>query len=324
MVVASSRGDPRLDVWEGIVEGFRVKFIEMGKLIIGVAIDIGPRILYLASREDPGLNLFGVVPEIEVLTEEGMWRIYGGHRLWTSPEAMPRSYSLDDKPVEFKIKSGEVVIEGNPEPLNMVRKRIAVKAEGEGLSVTHEIFNIGRWPIEFSCWALTVMKPGGFAIIPIKPRCVDKGCLLPDRKLVLWPYTRPTDSRLLLLDSYIVVKNDPSARKPLKIGVNANPQWAAYWVDGYLFLKGFAEEATSYPDHGSSVEVYTSGKVLELETLGPLKRVEPGYSNTHREFWLVARVGGLEPIEDQIEKVVSKISENITKHFNEPTTVGRD
>ncbi|MEM2960208.1 MAG: hypothetical protein QXU67_01245, partial [Candidatus Bathyarchaeia archaeon] len=89
-------------VEEKTIEGFRVKILSIGDMLLGVACDIGPRILYLASAEKPELNLFGILPNAGVETSDGFWRIYGGHRLWSSPEAKPRSYSLDNQPVKIE------------------------------------------------------------------------------------------------------------------------------------------------------------------------------------------------------------------------------
>jgi hypothetical protein len=47
--------------------------------------DIGPRIIHLSKPG--GENLFGVMPDTEGETGGDEWRLYGGHRLWHSPEA---------------------------------------------------------------------------------------------------------------------------------------------------------------------------------------------------------------------------------------------
>ncbi|MDK6028633.1 hypothetical protein QPL79_04600 [Ignisphaera sp. 4213-co] len=294
---------------EDFIHNIRVLFVDIGNLVVGIAKDVGPRILFLAPKEKQDFNVFGVVPDLVVETPEGLWRIYGGHRLWTSPEAMPRSYSLDDKPVKIVVKDSEIVVEGNPEPQNCVLKRIRIRrgSDENSLEVVHEIENICRWPIEFSCWALTVMRQKGFAIIPIKPRCVDEKCLLPDRSLALWPYTKLSDRRLILGEKYIFIKQDPEAANPLKIGVNSHDEWAAYYVDKYLFIKTFRKESGKYPDFNSVIEVYTNNKILELETLGPLRVVEPGKTNIHVEFWKLIHVGAVEPSEEVIEKVFKNV-----------------
>jgi len=295
--------------WYGDVAGFKSFFAQLGNLIIGIPIEVGPRILFLSRRDRPEENVFGIVPEMAIDTGEGVWRIYGGHRLWTSPEAMPRSYSLDDKPVNVYATEDEVVIEGNPEPQNCVQKFIRVKqsSDADTLEVVHEVKNICRWSIEFSCWALSVMRREGFAIVPVAPKCIDEKCLLPDRSIALWPYTKLSDERLVLGEKFIFVKQRPDVSKPIKIGVNAHDNWAGYWVNGHLFVKYFEKVANNYPDFGSSVEIYTNDKILELETLGPLRRVDPGNINKHIERWKLVYVGHLEPSEEIIEKALKML-----------------
>lgn len=299
---------------EKVVDKFRLRVFYINDLVIGVPLDFGPRILYLAPRSRPELNLFGVVPDFGVDTGEGFWRIYGGHRLWVSPEAMPRSYSLDDRSISIKIEDNTISIAGNPEPQNSVQKNITIRPSTDGgVEVIHSITNIGRWPIEFSCWALSVMRRGGFAVLPIRPKPIDGRGLLPDRVISIWPYTKLTDKRLILSDNYIFIVQDPSIEKPLKIGVRVNPPWIGYFVEGYAFIKIFKYEEAPYPDFNVSAEVYTNNLFLELETVGPLRKVEPGSINTHKEIWKVVEVGDLKPAEDDIvNKLEKKLSNNIS------------
>ncbi|MEM2887620.1 MAG: hypothetical protein QXH48_06170 [Candidatus Bathyarchaeia archaeon] len=292
---------------EGMVEGFKVVFASFDDIILGIAIEIGPRILYLGLRGKPGFNLFGVLPGIGRETPEGFWKIYGGHRLWVSPEALPRSYSLDDKPVKVESTDGEIGIYGNPEPENSVRKSIRLKKANGKVEVTHIIENIGRWPIKLSCWALSVMRKGGFAILPIEPCRVDKEGLLPDRRITLWPYTHLTDSRLILSDRYVFVKQDPTIKKPFKIGVKANPTWIAYWVEGYVFVKSFKYEEGEYPDYGCNAEVYTNADMLELETLSPLRYIDPSGVAEHKEVWHIFEVGYVKPEAEDVDRKIARI-----------------
>ncbi|MEM2739511.1 MAG: hypothetical protein QXQ29_01755 [Candidatus Bathyarchaeia archaeon] len=292
---------------EGMVEGFKVVFASFDDIILGIATEIGPRILYLGLRDKPGFNLFGVLPDIGRETPEGFWRIYGGHRLWVSPEALPRSYSLDDKPVKVESRDDEVRIYGNPEPENSVRKKIYSRKADGGVEVTHSIENIGRWPIKLSCWALSVMRRGGFAILPIEPCRVDREGLLPDRRISLWPYTHLTDPRLILSDKYVFVKQDPTIDKPFKIGVKANPTWVAYWVEGYVFVKSFRYEEGEYPDYGCNAEVYTNASMLELETLSPLRDLDPSGAAEYREVWRIFEVGYMKPEAEDVDRKVARI-----------------
>jgi hypothetical protein len=182
---------------EKTVEGFRIKVVSIGDMLVGAACDIGPRILYLASAKKPELNLFGILPNSGVETSEGFWKIYGGHRLWSSPEAKPRSHFLDDQPVEIDVGEDYLTVYGSPEEKNSIQKEITIKAGPDNsVQVIHRIKNIGRWPIKMACWALSVMRRSGFAIIPIEPAKVDAEGLLPDRHIALWLYTDISDERL--------------------------------------------------------------------------------------------------------------------------------
>jgi hypothetical protein len=286
------------------LDGFRVRLFHINGLKLGVALDIGPRILYLGLM-DEDFNLFNIVPDIQRETPDGVWRIYGGHRLWTAPEDFPRTYSLDDKPVDIDLRGNTVTITGNPEAENNVLKRIRIEPgdKEHSLKVTHEVVNIGRWPLEYACWALSVMKPSGLAIIPLKPKPVDKHGLLPDRVISIWPYTRLNDSRLILAEDNLMIRHDPSITQPLKIGARANPPVVAYWLNEYLFLKHIRVENGKYPDYGVTVEVYADDKIIELETLGPLRYVKPGESNIHVEEWEIRELKA-----PSIDYVLSEVS----------------
>ncbi len=284
----------------------KMKKFTFGEIVIGVAADIGPRVLHLAHAKKPDLNLFGVLPDAGVKTEEGFWHIYGGHRLWTAPEASPRSYSPENKPVRIeKTKTGLKIL-GNPEPANATQKEIRIEPVSKyRLAVTHRITNIGRWPVTMACWALSVMKKGGFAVLPLKP--AGQG-LLPDRRLNLWPYTDLSDARLKFYRDCAILNQDPAAKGPIKIGAMAVPAWTAYCVDGLVFVKTFTARAAEYPDFGCSVEIYTNPDFLELETVGPLENVAPGGTIEHTEYWSVAQTPDLRPTSPSIRKLLDPLT----------------
>ncbi|MET1160408.1 MAG: hypothetical protein ABWW65_05550 [Thermoprotei archaeon] len=293
---------------ERTINNIRIRYYGIGRLVIGVALNIGPRIMHLSLTGKEEDNMFGIIPDFGITTSEGLWRIYGGHRLWVSPEAMPRSYSLDDRPVEIVEENDRIEIIGNPELQNSIKKRIIIEKAGEqALKVKHIIENIGRWPIKFSCWAISVMSRGGYAIIPLWPHKVDEKGLLPDRKIVLWPYTDLDDERLHATRKHLILRHNPRMNKPIKIGASAYPYWAAYYNKGLLFMKSFRYYESEYPDYGVYVEVYANNLFLELETLGPLRDVEPGQENIHAEIWKLVKIGELKPTDEELERKVASI-----------------
>lgn len=283
-----------MEIEEKELQGFKMKIVSIGDISVGIPSNIGPRILYLAGRKRAGFNLFGILPNSGVQTSQGFWRTFGGHRLWSSPEAMPRSYSPDDKPIGLEMVRGAISIIGNPEVENSIQKEIRIRAFSQGrIQVIHTIRNIGRWPVRLACWALSVMRQNGFAIIPVESSKDEGRGLLPDRHFSIWPYDDLSDRRLRLADQYILVDQDPSVKDPFKIGAMSRPTWVAYHVDGIAFVKQFLVEEGEYPDFGCNVEVYTNADMLELETIGPLKVIEPSGSIEHAEYWSIFDVGQL-------------------------------
>jgi hypothetical protein len=69
-------------------------------------------------------------------------------------------------------------------------------------------------------------------------------------------------------------------------------KWAAYQLNNQLFVKQFDYlEGALFPDYNSNNEVYTQADFIELETLGPLERLNPGQSAKHVERWELRRQG---------------------------------
>jgi len=133
-----------------------------------ITLDVGPRVLsYRTHRTD---NVFKTYNEQLGGTGETEWMIRGGHRLWLAPEHAERSYHLDNKYVDFEPSpAGDgVVISSILETGCRIRKTVEVSLveETSAVRVTHTATNEGTEPIPLATWALSVMKPGGIAIIP--------------------------------------------------------------------------------------------------------------------------------------------------------------
>ena len=272
-----------------------------GSVELIVTTDVGPRILRYALVG--GENVLGECRNVSVETEWGVWRPYGGHRLWLAPEANPRSYSPDNDRVEFGPRGdSEARLTQSADPRTGIQKEIvvALDAEGSNVTLTHRVTNRGAWAVELAPWALTIMRGGGEAIIPQEPYGAHPEHLLPARPLVLWPYTNLSDARYTLGQKFIRLRSDAARPEPEKFGVANKRGWAAYRVAGTLFVKHFPyEEGASYPDLGCNNEVFTAGSFIEVESLGPVARVEPGGSVEHVERWQL--FGGAEAGADEQE-----------------------
>ncbi|MFO7637637.1 MAG: hypothetical protein R6W96_10070 [Clostridia bacterium] len=255
-----------------------------GQVGLIVTADVGPRVLSYGFLEKE--NELCQVWDQMGKTGSGEWLIYGGHRLWHSPEAMPRSYWPDNHPVDVREIENGVEISQPVEMSTLVKKDIRVVLDPGSSKVTldHMLTNKGLWDIRLAAWALTVMATGGCEIVP--QTLTDTG-LLPNRMLSLWPYTRLDDPRVTFGEKYILLRQDPKATSPFKFGISNTRGWAAYANHGHLFVKKFTHvEQALYPDYsGSSYETYTTDFMLEMESLSPLTVLAPGETLVHTETW---------------------------------------
>ncbi|HKQ54207.1 MAG TPA: hypothetical protein VJT74_17655 [Pyrinomonadaceae bacterium] len=266
--------------------GLDCQKLSNGAVELVVTTNVGPRILRYAFAGEE--NILGEAPDAVAETELGVWRAWGGHRLWTAPEAKPRSYAPDNDPVEFEAAGENAIRLVQRADASGVEKEmlVALDAEGTNVTVRHRITNRNLWAIEAAPWALTIMNGGGVAIFPQEPFRAWADYLLPARPLVLWHYTDLTDPRWTLGQKYIRLRSDASDPEPQKIGMLNKRGWAAYLRGETLFVKRAAHvEGATYPDYNCNFETYTAGAFIEVETLGPSARLEPNEAAEHTETW---------------------------------------
>lgn len=249
----------------------------------------GPRVLGLYLKGHAH-NLFADAHTFIAPTQYGDYYFWGGHRLWHAPEDIPRTYIPDDhNGIRIEELADGVRLLPPVEAPTGIRKEMELhllpgKAQ---VRVRHVLINEGHWAVDLAPWAITQMALGGVALIPQQDQ-PKEDAKLPDRSLVLWPYTRLQDERLHLADDYIVVEGKPGVNSSCKIGVR-NPQgWLAYLKDEVLFVKQTeAHLENPHFDFGCNTEIYVDHRFLELETIGAMVHLEPGASVEHVENWTV-------------------------------------
>src|SRR5882672_7338821 len=79
-----------------------------GEMELVVTTVVGPRIV--RAGYIGGQNFFYLSPGDQGRTKDKEWRIYGGHRLWHAPEAMPRSYCPDNHPIDHVMRDDVLVL----------------------------------------------------------------------------------------------------------------------------------------------------------------------------------------------------------------------
>jgi hypothetical protein len=127
-----------------------------------------------------------------------------------------------------------------PEPDTGIRKcfEIHLHHDSPGVTVIHWLRNDGAWPVELAPWAITQMPLGGLAILPQPSSASDPSSLLPNRHLVLWPYTSWRDRRLGLYDDFVLVQAEAGS-PACKIGYLNQHGWIGYLRARVLFIKYF-------------------------------------------------------------------------------------
>ena len=197
-----------------------------GTVEVIVTTAIGPRVIRYGFIG--GDNLLGEVPEVSVKTALGEWKPWGGHRLWTAPEDMPRSYSPDNGPVEATVTGGTVRLVQPVEPQTGIVKELTVTLADSGTDVTigHRLTNRSLWAVDVAPWALTIMNAGGTILIPQEPYASHDDALLPVRSLTMWAYTDLSDPRWSLGPKFIRLRTDTARAGSQKIGVANKRGWA--------------------------------------------------------------------------------------------------
>ena len=255
-------------------------------LELAVTTDIGPRLITLRSKRGKAGNLFLDIP----LSKEGhgAYRLCGGHRLWHSPEDRVRTYQPDNDPLAVKELANGIVVTQPVEAKTGLQKAIKVELQGaRTIKVTHTLANRGLWAVKCAPWALTMLRGGGYGVLPLFPKGTHAGNLLPGYALVPWTYTDLSLPVWELNRDFIGI-NVPKGKGAQKLGITSYPGWSAYWVDGTTFVKfSRPDPKATYPDIGSCFETFTNGQMIELETLGALADIAPGGAATHVEHWTI-------------------------------------
>jgi hypothetical protein len=250
-----------------------------------VTLDVGPRTMHLSLPGGP--NMFADECGLkEELPDGSVYRYLGGHRVWHSPEAFPRSYATDDHPLErYELFDDGVLLVQREEPWTQIAKSIELRFRAGSITVTSSLTNNGAWPVEMAVWSLFLGSPNGRLVLPVVQR---NAGLLPNAHYAVWSYARMDDPRVHWGRRYVVLDHDEANDAAFKLGYANESGWMAYLNDGCCLVKTFRHErGARYPDGGCSSEAYTAGWGIDIESLSPLQSVDPGETISHEEAWSV-------------------------------------
>jgi hypothetical protein len=113
-----------------------------------ITLEVGPRII--SYRPVQGRSVFKLVREEAGKSKEDVWKIRGGHRLWSAPEDFGKEdslcYALDNSEVEHSIEDEFTVRVSNLiEKPTKIRREMVVRLEQKSpkITVEHRITNQG-------------------------------------------------------------------------------------------------------------------------------------------------------------------------------------
>ncbi len=259
-----------------------------------VTIDVGPRIIRFGFIDGQNImcdnrNVMAPKDDKEFQDFFGCgkkWEILGGHRIWTSPESYPHSYYPDLDPVKYEVIENGAIFTPNAEVENGMQKQLEIKMNPNSadMQVTMRVTNIASTAQEFSIWGLTVSAQHGTLIIPMNTN--DTG-LLANRNISVWPYTNLADSRVHFGKKYVTLRQDINIDQSFKLGFNLNDAKVYYCLGNDVFCKSYEtiHPYEKYPDNNCSFETFTNNGFIEVESLSPLKLVEPNETVSLTENW---------------------------------------
>ena len=278
-----------------------------------ITLDIGPRVIYcaLAGKKNVFFNDLQrrtccCKPEMEeYYGKDRFWYLYGGYRLWLSPEELPFTYYPDNDPVKYSVSEDTVTLCPPEQTENGLQTGYSLRFAGDGrIFVNNTITNTSDKTVRGSVWTLCVMSQNS---ITFGAQSIRDTGLLPNRPIVLWPYTHIKDERITLTDGLIAVRQDPDGEGALKIGFgNESGKLMTLTEDGQLFTQRFDTDHIGgvYPDGGCSSEIYSCPDFTEAEALSPLSDIEPGSTLGFCLEWNIADVGEIDTDPASLENLI--------------------
>lgn len=251
---------------------------------------IGPRIAWFGFVDRDNLLFWDEAGQ----HTRGDWRLYGGHRLWTTRPGADESeeaYSPDNRPCRVRELGGGIAVVAPPDR-SQLEKTLVVRADGPDWIVEHRIRNTGDMLWSGGAWALTCTAPrtgtrGTRYHIPLDggdPRWDLFTMVVPRR----WGGThrsRLADPQFQILEDEIVIRARGAEAKRMVFAPRGTLRMSDP-LRGELTKRAAPVRGGAYP-LGTNLAVYLAPQsfMVELETMSPIVTLSPGASLSHVERW---------------------------------------
>jgi len=211
---------------------------------------------------------------------------FGGDKTWPAPQSAwnwPPPDIFDREPVSVREVAGGLVLESGVSPRFGIRteRRIELEPGQPVMRITTTYHKVQGDPVEVSVWVITQVQNPDVLWLPIPA-----DSRFPEGYSKQWG--APTQF-VVRQGRQLRMTRDP--KESHKIGNDADQM---VWQKGgqTLRIESPRIPGATYPDEGCSMEIYTNGGAadyVELETLGPLKRLAVGESLTAVNVYRLSR-----------------------------------
>jgi len=223
----------------------------------------------------------------ELSCDSEQWINFGGDKTWPSPEAEWGQFTgrknwhppeaFDCRPLTAALDGSAVILTSPVDPHYGIRtvRRVTLSRGRPEMTIVTTYERVSGEPARIGIWVIIQLKGPALIVVPLTDR--------PEKikDFVLLGKDRPPS---LKLNGWVSLTRDPAAA--YKIGFESS---TLGWIgtNSVLRIDSLRIRSASYPDKGSSAEVYTNPdplRYVELEMLSPLHELKPGdqISQTNR------------------------------------------
>ena len=264
----------------------RMLFLTDERIKIGVALDFGIRVSHLSV---PGMdNLFYEQPAdgSDGFTTSDGWKLYGGHRIWNTPES-DTCNCPDNDPVDYVIVGNGCIIRQKEEPWRHIEKELHIDILADGrVRVKNLIRNCSDEVIRTAAWGVNTVVGGRLDIDFIN---ADIPAANVAKSIAIWGKTNIADERITFTKDHLTAEYKPITDY-FKIGIYTNSPRAEFVARKQKFVLEFdSKDCGIYPDNNSNFELFMSRGFMELESLGPVTELKKGECAEHTEYWTVTK-----------------------------------
>ena len=192
-----------------------------------------------------------------------------------------------------------------------VIKEFGLDSRNGSLEVVGRMRNVTQGEVSYCFWDRTLVKPGGWTLIPLpeKSRFKARWCLgrrVPGKESQ-WTYDgdAPSHASMKVLQDVLVVKTGGPEQK---VGTDTMDGWIAYAKGKLLFVKYFpCFPDGKYTDGGMSVAHYYRENLSELEPISPEVTLKPESDWVFPQMWVLIPIDKEPASFEEARALVSKI-----------------